>query len=357
MANIVTIDPTVPAGNEPLKLGPTRFRDINTNLLVIFGFQGNAVKAFGAPFSFDQTGTDQQDGFVSVLGDPRTALGIATKQYADSKLTISTDVVDIAAGAYVGSATPIFPDPPLGDRLFLVQLVPTASTNAGQVNLQLNSLTPRPVVRRDGSQLTGGEWVAGAWYLLAFDPTPGVLSFRILDFIGGQLDQPLLLATAQNPLLTGSATDRKDLAAATKQYVDQQTILRVQGTRQLLITDMTNLVGGSAHIILTSPAFTPPDDGRLYRVFTSYNVCIQFTNAFKLAQAWCDDGAGNVWAGSSGGSAGLGGSGWSPNKFGAPTPVTINLRIQTDDTVSALALYPGFPLHTYLDVAFVLAEP
>jgi len=329
MANPVTVtfDPTVPDGDESLKTGPSRIQAIPTNILLAFGLAPNVRGQFGAPFGFVG---DPLLGFVKFVGDPTDPLGGATAQYADRK-AIYTTVDSTDAVLYSGTPAPAVAAYQQ-NALYIVENA--GPPNIGPSILTLSGLPGAPIVRRDGAAAQANDLLQNGVYLFAFDGT----NFRLMQFIGGTLTEPLTLA----------ADPTQPLQAASKQYVDSLVGVPVR----------TQMTGGPVPIagntdILTA-AVALPDDSSNHLLFVEY--CLYVLNGNpnigSITSAWVTDGAA-FWAVSGQrvdvrnvndqvpGVGILSGAGFSVVSY--PGNTTVNLKVQaaTNDAPETVVL-PAF---------------
>lgn len=95
-------------------------------------------------------------------------------------------------------------------------VIQISSTNTSSVTLSVDGLTPKPVLRNDGSALQSGDLQAGGFYSFVYDEASG--SFRVPEAINGVLEdceEQVTIATAATGF-KGLWSDQT--GAATKPY-------------------------------------------------------------------------------------------------------------------------------------------
>lgn len=338
----VTINPLLPLGSESLKLGPSRIRAIAEAVLKILGFTGATTETFVAPFtSLDGT------GLLTVTGDPIADLGIATAQFVGRKVLGAT-LTSADAITYTGTTSPDITAYQLNATYVLNNIGPA---NAGAIVVKLGSAPSVPLVRRDGSTPAAGTMYNGAMFLAVYDGA----KLRIMDFIGGTLTEPLVLAA--DPTVA--------LGAATKQYVDglvgSQTGVPartfVPADKALNLTDQS----------IVTAAITVPNDGYNYLLFVSYLLWVDndTPNANQpYAASWITDGSTQWGTAMQYGPQGSGShlwcalvaSGYSPVVYAPGSTVTVDLRAERIDdvTVTARTALPvNGTIGSHIDVSLI----
>ena len=183
------------------------------------------------------------------------------------------------------------------------------------------------MVWRDGTRVSKGFWYANCFFLLAY--STGTQRFVLIDFIGGNLSQPLLLA----------ADPTEALGAATKQYVDAAGgMVIVPPTSFVMTPDSVALTKGViTNVISPTPSVTLPSTGSKWALHVSYNGIVGHANltntTFELS-AWVADNSGNRWAVAGWTQAqaadlvgAMGGSGISPVGYNPAATVQLNLQM------------------------------
>lgn len=259
----VTFDPGQPPGTQLLNQGDDRIRDLNRNLVVMFGGTGiPGAFTFGAPFSFDATGNAQASGRVSVVSDPVGALEIVPKQYADSKVIVSTDVNTTDGINYTGTAASAI-NTNTGTYWTYLYLV----TNAGQANtsttptLRFGSGPFALIKNLSGGPLVVGEFITGM-SLLAFDGT----AFRL---ISAQPDLGSIIGLPQRTVMTTNVA--------------------------LALNTPTTIMGTGS--VNTIPAVTTPSVGN-WLIYVEYYIYanVPLSPSAAVYETWVNDGTGRVWA-------------------------------------------------------------
>lgn len=265
----VTINPNTPSGDEPLKLGPPRFHEIKQTLLSLFNLSSATTQTLLAPFWYDTDDGPQTNGLLSVLGDPDSPLGIATKGYADGKV----QELDFEGGPNdftVGNVDATF----LWNSQAIYHVkVTVATTNTGPVQVQAGTQATIPVRWFTDENLSAGDLLPQADYLGVFRDS----RLLLIGFVGGTLTHPLILS--EDPLVP--------MEAATKQYVDagaaaqpQSVVLPSPVVIQNTVTDL-----GWQVVINT------PNDGNNHIVHISWSVFLFQSDRSEVA-IWAVDDAG-----------------------------------------------------------------
>ncbi len=328
----------------------------------MLGLPTTAAQGFVSPFFFDNIAelgppNAQAAGHLSVVYEPRTALGIANKDYVDRRIVVAS-IVSTDGLNYSGTPTPLLPGGYVDGALYLVHNAGGANTGAVTLDLIPTAPSPRAVRTLDGNPLSAGDLAANMWALLTYDA--GTDTFILLRFIGGTLKQPLILAA--DPL----STDLPQIAA-TKNYVDQQyAIYSFQHVP--LPAALPAQAAAVANTVITATV-APPDDGRSYRLWSRYTIAISAfsSNATPGAQpmranAACTDGLGGAWWAPACASvlafSGLSGCGVSPGTYSYPATITVALKMSVP--VGTYEIEKNYAsditgLGTHLDVGLVLA--
>lgn len=308
-------DPNVPLGSESLKLGPSRFQSIEKNILLMVGFDGTTAESFKDPFVVDPA-----TGLVTVVGVPVAPLGIATKNYIDQRTQFMT-VSSSDAVTYMGTVAEPFNTYQEGSPYVLLN---AGGANAAGMMLQLSDGPVKPVFLSDGvTAVPAGKFASGIAFLFVFIND----AFRLLDFIGGTVVEPIVLPAA--PTL--------DLQAATKGYVD----LTVGHT---FLTSLGTEIDFKDHAVvdvMSTTVMTPATDNYIVRV--DFNIwVVRQSGTDMYPAAWIDVngvtfGAGTTFVTSqtNGSTNGINGGGFCVTVFPASTAITVKIRAQvnTNDEV------------------------
>lgn len=315
MAPTADFDPSVPPGTDLLRNGAARIRSVTEGITILFGGNGVDPLSLGAPFSFFDA-TAQAVGRLSVI-DPVNPDEIANKKLVDGKLIVSATLTSADQITYTGTTTPDITGAYNPNALYLLTNV--GPTNIGAVNLQLGTGGPFVMLKHvDGSDLQGGDLIAGQLALVAYVPSPSN-TFRLINFFGGSL----------------AADPTAALGAATKQYVDQT--VNPPTTRAPMTVSTIALTTTGADIIVP-PAITVPA-GNPYLLFVEFMVYVQIVMPQETESdtaIWVTDGAsfwafaGNAFRNGTNGNGGaavmLGGAGYAPTPYTGGA--TVNLKLQ-----------------------------
>lgn len=300
--------PNKPVATDLLKLGYQNIAALGKGICQLFDWNDpiNDLVIGTAPFSFRSAGGISPDpaaqaaGRVSVVDNPVNPLEIVPKQYADSKVLISTDVTTTDGANYSGTTTTNAIDSSTGTYFTnLYVITNTGQANTGSVTLHFGTAPSVLVLNLDGTALDAGELITGM-ALLAFDGT----AFRLISV---QPDLGSIIGLPARTLLTAPVT-------------------LTQGT-------VTPILGAT-------PAITTPSIGNW---LLSVEYCIYMNIAINPSttascDTWVNDGTGRTWAPCRlvpflGGPAGvqfmLSGSGLSPVAYPPLTGVDVQVQALT----------------------------
>lgn len=342
VSTLIGTDPNTPPGTEPLKQGPSRFHEIKSAILEIFGLSGAASSQFLTPFYFDTVNdaTAATNGRLSAAaGAPITVDGLATKGYVDGKtqtLTLgTTNFLDYTAGT---SVPPTFTWNPASVYTLLVA---EPNPNNGPVTVQAGASAAIPLVHEDGTPLVAGDLagssVAGqpAGFTVIYDNSQPAVNISprliLIGFVGGTLTQPLILKA--NPTAA--------LGAVTKQYADH-----IAGMSAPVRTPIPGVASPPPFItssptpLVTVPITFPAETGTNWILMVDFFVYFHnnspHTNA--LTYVWASDGTnsfavvGRNTGGGSDNNQPTQGAGTSPVVYAQGTPINLVLNAMTAET-------------------------
>ena len=174
----VNIDPTVPADSETPRLGAQRIRLLTSELLQLFGFTGATPESLAnPPFTVDASGNATLNGQPLTVNNPTVALGVANKQYVDSRT--QSFFAGIATGTNTLVVT-LAPVPASQAALYgTLIVIENTTANTGPVTLNANGLGAQSVLR-GGDPLVAGDLPAGGIAILSWDGT----EYQLLSGIG-----------------------------------------------------------------------------------------------------------------------------------------------------------------------------
>lgn len=336
MAVSVSFDPTTPLGSEALKTGPSRIKATPANLLGLFGLSETVRGTFISPIKeiVNPNGLSE----LVLANDPTTPMSAASMSYADRR---TFAVVASGDGTNPYLLTPGIPGADLtpGTAANAISLV----HNSGATNTGLVFLGTIELLGADGSHLGAGEFVTNTVYMVIWDGA----HFRKVDFEGGTLTQPLILA----------ADPTANTGAATRQFV----LAEIDPPHRTLMPNASVALSLAPADIIVAPTFMVPDDNIPRAVHVEYAVSVSegAPHISRQTTLWVTDGT-DFWAASNWATASAGalmaGSGFSPTKYAPGATVTLKVQgISTDKGFIAAqsspnALRPsGFPI-SYMTV-------
>lgn len=367
VSTLIGIDPNTPPGTEPLKQGPSRFHEIKSYILEIFGLSGAASAQFLTPFYFDTVNdaTAQTNGRLSAAaGAPITADGLATKGYVDGKTGVmtlgTTNFLDYSAGSSVPATFAWNP------ATVYTLLVAEPTANNGPVTVQAGTNPAIPLVHEDGTPLVAGDLAGSsiggqpaAFHAIYDNSSPSApISPRLIlvGFVGGTLTQSLILKA--NPTVA--------LGAVTKQYADH-----IAGMSAPVRTPIPGHVGApfvtsSPTTLVTVPITFPAEAGTNWILMVDFFVYFHnnspSTNA--LTYVWASDGTnsfavvGRNTGGGSDNNQPTQGAGTSPVVYAQGTSISLVLDAMTSETnlnvqVPAAPVPPGLTDAGYIGYTMI----
>lgn len=248
-----TFKSTEPQASEQVSTGPAVLQANFAALGAFLGIPDNIVLTASA-FQITSAGivTIAQGG-ATVVADPTTPLGIATKQYVDSKTGGSSSGALFAGIATnVGNAYSVTLTPPPASQAVLANTViiarmPVANTGAATLNVQ--GFGALNIVKDGTLALNSGDIAAQMWAVFVYDVTNGnyQLENPVVPASGGflsvNLNSPVTLApSATTTILTLTVTAPSSggpfrLFAS---YFAYFTLSASNGGIEMQVTDGTN---------------------------------------------------------------------------------------------------------------------
>ena len=309
-----------PQASEQVSTGPAVIQANNAALQAFLGIPDNTVLTAPA-FQISASGvvTIAQGG-ATVVADPSSPLGIATKQYVDAKAgggtALFAGVATNVSNAYSVTLSPAPASQAALANTVIIVRIPATNTGASTLNVQ--GFGALNIVKDGILPLNSGDMAAQMWAVFVYDTTNG----------NYQLENPVVPASGG--------------------YVSVN-----------LNTSVSVLTNTTTTILTLS--LTAPSAGGPFRLFASYFVYFSSVGSGGV-DLRVTDGT-NIWGFSSTSgapisNAGLNSDDYSPVTYGNGAAVTLTLqgRSTSGGSTAALVSPSGLANPTSLKALFVAAN-
>ena len=280
-----------PQASEQVSTGPAVIQANNAALQAFLGIPDNTVLTAPA-FQISASGvvTIAQGG-ATVVADPSTPLGIASKQYVDAKAgggtALFAGVATNVSNAYSVTLSPAPASQAALANTVIIVRIPATNTGASTLNVQ--GFGALNIVKDGTIPLNAGDMAAQMWAVFVYDTTNG----------NYQLENPVVPAS-------GGYVSVNLNAPVTVQFTSTTTVLTL--------------------------SLTAPSAGGPFRLFASYFLAFTGNNM----DARVTDGTNN-WAFSTleQGAGGLNADDFSPTTYGNGATVTLTLQARCSSSIGS----------------------
>lgn len=309
-----TFKSTEPQASEQVATGPAQ---LQANFAALGAFLGipDATVLTASAFQITAAGivTIAQGG-ATVVADPTTPLGIASKQYVDARAGggLFAGVATNVGNSYSVTLSPAPANQAALANTVVIVRIPAANTGAATLNVQ--GFGALNIVKNGTLALASGNVAAQMWAVFVYDSTNG----------NYQLENPVVPASG--------------------------------GFLSVNLNAPVTVQSASTTSILTL-ALTAPSSGGPFRLFASYYISLSTGNPVDMQVT---DGT-NTWAFSTGPaqnlSAGMNADDYSPATYGNGAAVTLTLqgRALTSTATANLTSPTGLAMPSNLKALFIAA--